>query len=112
MIGRSPVALPSNRFLRPERDRRWLHVLSAVLVVAGTVLVALFLVGWPRLESTSIHYDLILLRNRAEELERRERTLLLELESERDPMKLGERARALGLVPPPAEAVSSLEGGG
>ena len=97
-----PVAGPTNRFLRPQRDRRWPHVLSAVLVMSGTVLVMLFLVGWPRLRSTSIHYELNRLRAEVRQLERQERRLRLELEQERSPSRLGESARELGLKPPQA----------
>ena len=99
-----PVATPSNRFLQPQRDRRWPYVLSIVLVMSAVVLVALFLVGWPRLQSTSIHYDLIRLRAEVRELERRESELRLELEEERNPARLAELARDAGLSPPsPAE---------
>jgi hypothetical protein len=107
-----PVIGPSNRFLIPQRDRRWPHVLSALLVVSTMVVLALGLVGWPRLKSTSINYDLIRLRAQVEELEQRERGLRLELETERSPERLAARARALGMVqaapvglqaPPPDE---------
>ena len=90
---------PSNRFLIPQRDRRWPHVLSAILVFSVLVVLALGLVGWPRLRSTSIHYELIRLRAQVSELEHRQRVLLLELEHERSPDKLAERARAIGLEP-------------
>lgn len=99
----SPVAGPSNRFLTPQRDRRWPHVLSAVLLVSGVVLTALIMVGWPRLRSTSIHYELIRLRAEVEELQRLEHGLLVELERERNPVRLGERANELGLRPPELE---------
>lgn len=98
----------SNRFFIPERDRRWPQVLTAVLAVSALVVLALGLVGWPRLKSTSIHYDLIQLRAEVRELEQRERVLMLELEKERSPQRLAERARALGLVPSaPAGAVAA-----
>lgn len=108
-----PVIGLSNRFLIPQRDRRWPHVLSALLVVSAMVVLALGLVGWPRLKSTSINYDLIRLRAQVEELEQRERGLRLELETERSPERLAAHARALGMVqaspvglqaPPPDEA--------
>jgi hypothetical protein len=98
-----PVATPSNRFLRPQRDRRWPQVLSLVLTLSAVVLVALFLVGWPRLKSTSLHYDLTRLRAEVVDLERRERALRLELESERNPAVLAEKATALGLDSPTPE---------
>lgn len=101
-----PVAGPSNRFLTPQRDRRWPQVLSAVLALSGVVLTALFLVGWPRLRSTSIHYDLIQLRSEVEMLERREHSLRVELELERNPVHVGDKAERLGLRPAgPADLV-------
>ena len=94
-----PVIGPSNRFLIPQRDRHWPQVLSALIGVSALVVLALALVGWPRLRSTSIHYELIRLRAQVAELEQRERILLLELEQERSPERLAARARALGMVP-------------
>lgn len=94
-----PSVGPSNRFFIAQRDNRWPHVLTAVLALSGMVVLALGLVGWPRLKSTSIHYELIRLRAQVRELEQRERVLVLELESERSPQRLAQRARALGLVP-------------
>jgi hypothetical protein len=95
-----PVIDPSNRFLIPQRDRYWPQVLSALIGVSTVVVMALALVGWPRLKSTSIHYELIRLRAQVEALEQRQRNLRLELEYERSPERLAKRARALGLVPP------------
>jgi hypothetical protein len=111
-----PISGPSNRFLTPQADQRWPHVLSALLVVATVVVAALGLVGWPRLKSTAIHYQLINLRAEVARLEQRERGLQLELERERSPEHLAERARSLGLVPPaptgwPAPAPSSATEG-
>jgi hypothetical protein len=94
-----PVIGPSNRFLIPQRDRRWPQVLSALIGVSTMVMVALALVGWPRLRSTSIHYELIRLRAEVAELEQRERVLRLDLERERSPERLAARARELGMVP-------------
>ena len=90
---------PSNRFLITQRDRRWPHVLSAILMVSTMVVLALGLVGWPRLRSTTIHYDLIRLRADVQDLERQERSLRLELEQERSPQRLAARAAELGMVP-------------
>lgn len=98
---------PSNRFLIPQRDRRWPHVLSALLVVSLLVVSVLGLVGWPRLRSTSIHYELIRLRAQVEELEERKRLLELELERERSPERLAERARDVGLAPPAPAGVAA-----
>lgn len=89
---------PTNRFLITQRDRRWHYVLSAVLMASTIVVLALGLVGWPRLRSTTIHYDLIRLRADVQDLERRERELRLELEEERSPQRLAARAAELGMV--------------
>jgi hypothetical protein len=95
-----PVAGPTNRFLIQQRDRRWPRVLSTLLLVSAVVLAALSLVGWPRLRSTAIRYDLIRLRGEVDELRRQEHRLATELEVERSPERLATRARALGLTPP------------
>jgi hypothetical protein len=99
----------SNRFFIPERDRRWPHVLTALLAVSALVVLALGLVGWPRLKSTSIHYDLIQLRAQVRELEQQERVLRLELEGERSLQRLEERASALGLVSAAPAGVAAPE---
>jgi len=104
------VAAPTNRYLVRQRDRYWPRVLSSVLGAAGVLFLALFLVGWPRLHSTTIHYDLIRLRAEVAELERREHAVRLELEVERSPARLAQRAEQLGLVPAPPPVV--LEGDG
>lgn len=94
-----PVVGPSNRFLVPQRDRRWPHVLSSFIFLAVLVVGTLGLVGWPRLKITSIHYDLIRLRADVEQLQSRERALRLDLEYRRSPSVLAARAAELGLVP-------------
>jgi hypothetical protein len=97
-----PIVSPSNRFLVPQRDRRWPHVLSTFLLLAVLVVGLLGLVGWPRLRITTIHYDLIRLRAEVDQLESRERALRLNLEYQRSPRVLALRAAELGLVPPEA----------
>lgn len=110
-----PVVGPSNRFLVPQRDRRWPHVLSTFLLIAVLVVGVLGLVGWPRLKITSIHYDLIQLRAEVELLQSRERALRLDLEYQRSPSVLAARAAELGLVPAEAagggEAAPMIDGG-
>jgi len=103
-----PVVGPSNRFLVPQRDRRWPHVLSTFLLLAVLVVGLLGLVGWPRLKITSIHYNLIRLRAEVDQLESRERVLRLDLEYLRSPRVLAARAVELGLVP--AEAAGDSQG--
>ena len=105
----SSIASPTNRFLIAQRDRRWPRVLSTILVVSAVMLLVLLLVGWPRLVSTSVHYDLIRLRAEVGELGERERVLELELENVRSPVRLGEQARRLGLVPPVRQPESPSE---
>jgi hypothetical protein len=105
-----PIATPTNRFLIRERDRHWPRVLTTVLVVASVLFLVLFLVGWPRLKATSIHYELIQLRSEVDGLENTANRLRLELERERSPQALAERAEALGLVVPPPSAVHPVEG--
>lgn len=97
------VVRPSNRFLVRQRDRRWLGVLSSTLLLGGVLLAVLFLVGWPRLRSTTLHYSLIRLRSEVGELKRHERALELELEEARAPAQLMARGEALGLAPPNPE---------
>jgi hypothetical protein len=94
-----PIVGPSNRFLVPQRDRRWPHVLSTFLLLATMVVGVLGLVGWPRLGITSVHYDLIRLRAEVGQLQARERALRLELEHWRSPPVLAVRALGLGLEP-------------
>jgi cell division protein FtsL len=96
----NPSLVPTNRFLIPQRDQRWPHVLSLLLSVSILVVLVLGLVGWPRLRSTSIHYELIRLRAEVSELEHRQRLLHLELERERSPERLADRARSIGLQEP------------
>jgi len=81
-------------------------VLSAVLLVSGVVLTALILVGWPRLKSTSIHYELNRLRAEVKDLQRVEHELIVQLERQRNPVRLGERARKLGLQAPSSESIN------
>jgi hypothetical protein len=90
---------PSNRFLIRERDRRWPRALSVALSVSACLLVLLLLIGWPRLKCTLIHYELVRLRAEVLELERRHDALTIDLEHERCPRRLADRAAALGLVP-------------
>lgn len=109
-----PLAIrPSNRFLVRQRDRHWLRVLAAALLLALALGGVLALVGWPPLEVTAIHYDLLRLRAQVSELERQRRILEVQLEAQRSPRVLARRARTLGLVPPEeAGAVSGANAGG
>ena len=100
-----PITRPSNRFLVRDRDHRWPRVLTTAILLGAGLVVTLFLVGWPRLRATSIHYDLLQTREEVQRLEAVERSLRLELERERNPDRLAHRALELGLEPPPMEAI-------
>lgn len=110
-MSRPLVLRPSNRFVVADRDRRWAQALGTLLVLAAAVAGLLFLAGWPRLQATAIHYQLLGLRSQVAELERREHTLSLELERRRSPAELAERARRLGLAPPSADHLQPLDEG-
>ncbi len=105
----SRVLRPANRFLNRQRDRHWHLVLAGTLVLALVVALVLALVGWPRLESMALHYDLLRLRGQVEELERHQRELEAELEAERNPVRLARRAREIGLVPPEEAGTPGVE---
>jgi hypothetical protein len=105
-----PVRVPTNRFLIPVRDRRWPRVLTTVLLAATLLLAALLLVGWPRLKSTSVHYEITRLRAEVQLLELEQRLLALELERERNPDRLAEQASGLGLAPPSAAHIRAEVG--
>ena len=101
-----PVVLrPTGRAVVWQPDRQWPRVLAAVLLLGAVILALLLLVGWPRLQTIAVHYDVMRLRREVERLRRTERSLAVALERERNPAALARRARALGLVPPPPEAV-------
>jgi len=95
----------TNRFLVRRPDRHWPLVLSTVLGAAALLFAALLLVGWPRLKATTIHYDLVQMRKEVESLRHLQRRLAIEVERERGPARLAERARELGLQPPPPPAL-------
>jgi len=96
-----PLAIrPSNRFLVRQRDRSWTRVLALILLATLALGGILALVGWPPLEVTAIHYDLLRLRAQVRELERERRALEIQLQAERAPKTLGRRARAMGMAPP------------
>ena len=83
------------------------RVLASILVLSVTMLLVLSIVGWPRLRSTTIHYDLIRLRADVSELRREQQALSVALEEERSPERLAVKARALGLQPPAGAQKSS-----
>jgi hypothetical protein len=102
-----PQGRPTNRFLVRLPDRRMPRALMTALVMGAAMVLVLSLIGWPRLKSTSIHYDLIRLRDEVDALATQEHALGIELELERAPTRLEQRAAQLGLVPPgPLHAMS------
>ncbi len=106
MTGR-PIPLPTNRHIKAQPDRRW-PVAFALLATASLLLVAaLALVGWPRLQGISLHYELVRVRAEVENLRYRERQLEVEVERLRAPGHLADRATELGLAPPLSSVVTT-----
>jgi len=104
MINR-PVLLPTNRDVRPKVDPRW-PIAFASIALIFIVLTAVFaLVGWPRLRSVSLHYDLVELRAEVEQLRQQERRIEAEVELLRAPQEMAPKAEALGLIHPPTQAL-------
>ena len=110
-MSRPVVLRPDNRHLVVLADRQWPRTLLALLLLAGTLLGVLLLVGWPRLEALQTRYRVLELRQEVEALRRRVSALEVELERRRDPARLATRARELGLGPPPVAAVRPAEEG-
>lgn len=95
-----PIPLPTNRHIRAQRDRQWPLAFALLALLSTTLTLALALIGWPRLQSISIHYDLVELRVEVETLEYRARDLEAHLHALRAPDVLAEQAARSGLVPP------------
>ncbi len=101
-----PVVRPTNVWVRRERDQRWLRALAAMLVTAVLVGAMLFLIGWPRLQTTSINYNVIQLRTEVARLTRQERALEIEVQEQMRPGRLAKQARELGLQPAGAAQIT------
>ena len=95
-----PIAPPSNRFLVRRRDRSWYYAFTGALVISTAVVIVLFLVGWPRLKTTAIYYELTEIRENLDRLREQETALRIQLERQRAPTTLAARATELGLIPP------------
>ncbi len=108
-MSRPAVFRPSPGPVVWQPDRQWPRVLAAALAVGAVVAGLLLAVGWPRLETIAVHYDLVRLRAQVRILERRERALTVEVERRRNPAALRAAARALGLAPPSPEQVRVLD---
>ncbi len=91
-----------------QPDRQWPRVLAFALAVGVAVAGMLLVVGWPRLETIAVHYDLIRLRAEVTVLQRREKALTVRLEKERNPVSLARRATRLGLQPPRTTQIRTL----
>lgn len=112
-MSRPLILRPSNRFVVADRDHRWAQALVTLLVIAGAVAGLLFLAGWPRLQTTAVHYELLNLRSQVSALERREQSLSLGLEARRSPTELAQHATQMGLAPPTVDqVVCQSEGAG
>ena len=103
-----PVVGPSNRFLVPQRDRRWPHVLSTFLLLAVLVVGAL---GLGRLAAAQDHLDPLRShpppgRGGSARVQGTG-ACRLELEYQRSPRVLALRAAELGLMP--SEAAADVE---
>lgn len=109
-----PIAPPSNRFLVRRQDRSWYYAFTAALLISAAVMTILFLVGWPRLKTTAIHYELTEIRESLGELEEAKTALKVRLEQHRAPHTLAQRAAELGLVPPyhPSDPSTGSDEGG
>ena len=95
-----PIPLPTNRHITALRDRKWPMAFALLGMVSLGLGLTLALIGWPRLQSVSLHYDLVRLRGEVERLEYQTRELEARLGQLRAPEALGRQASILGLTPP------------
>ncbi len=99
-----PIPLPTNRHITAMRDRKWPMAFALLGMVSLGLGLTLALIGWPRLQSVSLHYDLVRLRAEVERLEYQARELDARLGQLRAPEALGFQASLLGLAPPTSSA--------
>jgi len=96
----APLYPPPNSTLVLRRDHHW-PVAFALLALLALLLAASFaLVGWPRLESMSLRYEILRLRTDVDTLRHEAHTLEIELDGWRSPADLAKKASALGLQAP------------
>ncbi len=93
-----PIPLPTNRHITAQRDRKWPLAFSLLGLLSLALGLTLGLIGWPRLQSVSLHYDLVRLRTEVESLQIQARDLEAQMERLRAPQTLGRQATALGLA--------------
>ena len=105
-----PIPLPTNRYITAQRDRHWPAAFALLGLLSVALALTLALIGWPRLQSISLNYDLVRLRTEVESLRYQARTLETRMEQLRAPETLAEQARPLGLAPPEPSAIT-LDGG-
>ena len=110
MIDR-PIPLPTNRHITALRDRKWPMAFALLGLLSLTLGLTLALIGWPRLQSISIHYDLVQLRTDVESLESQARDLETQMDQLRAPEALGFQASRLGLAPPTLSVMTTDLGG-
>lgn len=103
-----PILLPTNRDVRPKVDPRWPMAFASLALISVLLAATLALVGWPRLRSVSLHYDLVTLREEVEGLRRQERLVETELETLRAPQAIAHQAEELGLVYPSPALITVL----
>ena len=106
-----PIPLPTNRHITALRDRKWPMAFAMLGLLSLALGLTLALIGWPRLQSISIHYDLVQLRADVEYLGYQARDLEAQMEQLRAPEALVLRASTLGLAPPAASVITADPGG-
>ena len=98
---RRPVV---NAYLVRERDRRRLHELAAVLLVAVPVTLLLIFYSWIHLDLLRTGYRIDTLERRLHALEQEERHLRLQIAEQASPSRIEQRARdELGMEVPGLE---------
>ncbi|RLE33501.1 MAG: hypothetical protein DRJ61_07125 [Acidobacteria bacterium] len=106
-----PIPLPTNRHITARRDQKWPLAFALLGLFSLTLALTLALIGWPRLQSVSLHYDLIRLRTDVEKLQHQARDLETTMERLRAPAALALEAGRLGLAPPGPSAITADNGG-
>ncbi|MEN8164412.1 MAG: hypothetical protein ABFS37_09800 [Acidobacteriota bacterium] len=109
-MNQRPIPLPTNRHITAQRDRKWPLAFALLGLLSLSLALTLALIGWPRLQSVSIHYDLVRLRADVEVLEHQARDLEAHMQELRAPGSLALEAAKLGLAPPAASTVSADDG--
>lgn len=106
-----PIPLPTNRHITAQRDRKWPVAFALLALLSMVLVLTLGLIGWPRLQSVSLHYDLVRLRTEVENLQYQAQDLEANMERLRSPETLSQQAVVLGLTQPDSAMITS-EGDG